>query len=336
MSRVLFAIALAGCGFQLPGGQPGDGAVVGDGASSDGNDDGALDDGAIDAPVDGSISPASCAARWINHTISFGTAVPLTTINSTSFERDPFVSTDELTIWFSSGNSMSQGGGDVFVATRTNKALPFGSPSRDNSSYNTSGGAESKMSMTTARTYAVVASSQAGGAGDADVWETSRANTTASWGALVRTRVMALASAGGDYDPFVTSDGLRIYYAPTTPAPQHIAYAKRSSTSDNFDAPADVVGVNTTAGEADPTVFANERVIVFTSARTATHPLTNLWYATRNNADDPFGAPLEVPGVNTDYSDGDPHVSADGCTLYFGRNIGGGVDWELFSASATL
>jgi hypothetical protein len=40
--------------------------------------------------------------------------------------------------------------------------------------------------------------------------------------------------------------------------------------------------------------------------------------------------------VNTAFDDADAHVSPDGCRIYFARNVGGGVDWELFSATAQL
>jgi hypothetical protein len=329
-------VLLAGCGFRLT-----TGSAAGDGGANDSSIDGAnpIEDGdVIDAPtdgmpIDGTLQP-TCTLAWLNHTISFDTPVSLGAINSTSYDRDPFVSADELTIWFSSGNTNSLGGGDVFEATRANRSQPFGTPVRD-PDFSTTGGAETKMSMTQNRLYAVVASDIGGGAGGSDIYHTSRANTNAVWGALSRAQTMNLATASSELDPFITADGLSIYYSPAL-GPQRVLVAKRQAVTDPFTNPVEVTAVNDglASSNFDPALFANDRVIVFASNRTATPQEDNIWYATRPNTTASFGAPILLPGVNTDFDDGDPHVSTDGCRIYFARNVGGGVDRELFSASA--
>lgn len=332
MTRIALLVALAGCGFRIT-----PGSNTGDGGPSDGDMqvDGADADATTptDAPVDGPLQP-TCLLAWLNQTITFQSAAQLASLSSTSYDRDPFVSVDELTIWFSNGGATSQGGGDVFKATRATRAQPFGAPARD-PDFSTSGGAESKMSMTQDRLFAVVASSQSGGAGGSDIWETSRPTSNAAWGPISRSHTSGLATAGSELDPFVNSDGLRLYYSPTSPSPQRIMVAKRASLSEVFASPTEVGGVNSGSGEWDPTLIANDRVIIFASDRTSSNGSGNLWYATRATGDAAFGTPLEVPGVNTDFDEGDAHVSADGCHIYFSRDVGGGVDWELFSAAAT-
>jgi hypothetical protein len=37
--------------------------------------------------------------------------------------------------------------------------------------------------------------------------------------------------------------------------------------------------------------------------------------------------------VNSTAQDGDPALSADGCTLYFSSRRAGGADYDLYSAS---
>jgi len=332
VTRIALLALLAGCGFRITPGSNGDGGLVDD-ADPDGMTiDGDVTDGPVDAMVDGSLQP-TCILAWLNHTISFQTPSELTTVNSTSYDRDPFVSADELTIWFSSGNAASQGGGDVFKATRANRTQPFGSPARD-PDFSTSGGSESKLSITENRLYAVVGSNVGGGAGGTDIWETSRPNTTAAWAVLSRTHTMQLATSGSELDPFVTADGLRVYFAPTSPSPQRIVVAKRANVADPFISPTEVANINSASGEADPMLFANDRVIVFASDRPAQGGSGNLWYATRTNEDQPFGTPIELLGTSSSMDESDPHVSPDGCRIYFARNVGGGVDWQLFSASS--
>jgi hypothetical protein len=329
-------VLLAGCGFRITSGSSGDGGAGDAVADGMAGDDGGttLDDAAIDGmPIDGPLS-LTCIPAWIAHTVSFGAPDALSTINDTSYDRDPFVSADELTIWFSNGGGDSQGGGDVFKATRTVRTQPFDQPSRDED-FSTSSGVESKMSMTSDRLFAVFSSNVQGGAGGSDIWETSRATTGSAWGAFSRTHVMALATAASELDAFVTADGLRIYYAPLTPAPQRIMVATRANVTASFGSVAEAGGINTASGEADPMLFANDRVIVFASDRPSLNGGSNIWYATRTGNTGAFGAPVELPGVNTSVDDSDPHVSADGCRIYFSRNVAGGVSWELFSATAS-
>jgi hypothetical protein len=309
--RAVLFVLLAGCGFRITGANSDGGLIDADG--SVGND---AFDAPGDAPIDGPL-PTTCLLAWFNHTIAFDQGTAIATTSSTSYERDPFVSADELTLWFSSGGANSQG--DVFVAVRSSIGDPFGSPVRDDA-FSTSGGAESKMSMTSARTFAVFASNMSGGSGGTDIWERSRPNANAAWGQIGRTHVMGLETSSSELDPFVSPDGLHIYWAPLSPSPQHLVL-------DELDTP---------SGESDPMVFASDRIIVFSSRRASMHASGNLWYATRQSTSDPFGAPVELAGVNTDFDDADAHVSPDGCRIYFARNVGGGVDWELFSATAQL
>src|SRR5687768_16105313 len=107
-------VLLAGCGFRIAPGS--DGGTI----DADGIVDGDGSDGSIDAPIDGPFQ-STCLLAWLNDTISFQSPAELAAVNTTSFDRDPFVSADELTIWYSSGNSNSQGGSDVFEARRANR-----------------------------------------------------------------------------------------------------------------------------------------------------------------------------------------------------------------------
>jgi hypothetical protein len=337
MTRVALVFLLAGCGFRIPAGSSnGDGGTDDDAGTDATVDDGDVPtDGLADAMPDGMLTP-TCTLAWLNRTITFGTPTALSSLSSTSYDRDPTLSDDERTIWYSNGGANSQGGGDVFRATRSAIGQPFGVPVRD-TSFSTSGGAESKISITENGLYAVVASSQGGGAGGTDIWQSTRGNTGAAWGALSRMHTMGLATTNSELDPFVTPDGLSIYYAPTsTTGPQRIVVAKRANTNAAFANVTDVTPLNGgLSGNFDPVVFANERVVVFASSRiTNGAAADNIYYAVRASAGAAFDTPTLVPGVNSDFDDGDPHISSDGCRIYFSRRVGGGVDWELYTASS--
>lgn len=324
---VVVVLLVSGCGFRLTTGSTTD---DGGAADAEGSGDDAPPDDAADAMIDAPPS-VTCIQKWLAQTIAFDMPAAITSINSTSYDRDPFLSPNELSIWFSSGGATSQGGGDIYIAKRANRSAMFGAPQRE-PAFSTSGGAEGKMSMTENELFAVVSSTQSGGAGGADIWETRRPNTSANWGALTRTHVGAIDTANNEHDPFVSADGLRLYYAPDQPAPQRIVVAKRSNLQDPFGSVETVI--SSTGSDGDPMLFAGERVIVFYSTRTSPNGGANIWYATRTSSTAAFGAPIELTTLSSDLSEGDPHVSDDGCRIYFARNVGGGVDFELFSANA--
>lgn len=329
MRRALLFIALAGCGFRIGAGSvaPADGAS--DSLDSDGGDDAPIDTPlAIDAAIDGPPPPPTCYDRWLDNTIRFGNPALIGNVNSTSFERDPFLSADELTLYFSTARVGSQGG-DIWIASRSSLTSSFGTPTRF-APFSTAGN-ETKASITANGLYAVIGSDQAGGAGGVDVWESTRTSTSVAWSALVRTRVMMVDTAASDHDPMISADGLHVYAAPSAPGAQHIVVASRTNVNASFGAPVTII--DSGANDGDPSVTPDERILVFYSGRTgAGFSGGNIWYATRANATAAWGTPRPVPDVNTNNNDGDPHLSTDGCRLYFGRD--GGQDWDLYVTTA--
>ena len=190
--------------------------------------------------------------------------------------------------------------------------------------------------MTPDGKYLVVASTQTGGAGGADAWD-STVNMTA-WGPLGRTHLMMVDDLNDQYDPMISSTGLHLYLAPSTAGTsrtQQLALATRMTSTDNFGAPNAITELNDpTSLTADPMVNADETVIVFTSGRNGTLGGGDLWYATRTSAGGAWSTPVKVPGVNTAANEGDPHLSGDGCRLYFASDRDAGMDWDLFVATA--
>jgi WD40-like Beta Propeller Repeat len=327
-TQFVLAVTLAGCGFSTGGNaMPADDAPPIDASGDVASDTtpGTMTDAMVDA---GPMS--TCLDHWFDNTIRFASPAQLANVNSTSFERDPFLTADELTLYFSSARTGSMGG-DTWVATRTAITAAFGTPTRS-TSFSTAGN-ETKASITADGLYAVVGSDQAGGSGGVDIWETSRTATSASWSALGRAHVMSVDTTASDHDPMVSASGLHLYDAPDAPGMQHIALATRPNRTANFGAAATIAELDSGMGDGDPTITADERIILFYSNRTSAFTGGNLWYATRASATVAFGAPRIVPDVNTNSNDGDPHLSADGCRLYFGRD-GGIADWELFVATA--
>jgi Tol biopolymer transport system component len=312
--------ALAGCSFHVhdaPGDGPSDAPV----------------DTARDA-VDGAPQP-DCLARWRDHTIEFAMPVALS-VNGTGYDRDPFLSPDELTIYFSTVRTGTQppGQADVYTATRATIGDPFGTPSLY-AFASTTDGSETKLSFTGDGLDLVVGSSKPGGKGQVDVWEAVK---SATWGPLQQSKLGAVNDFANQQDPTISGDGLTLYEAPDTSGTQQIMVATRQDRSHNFTAPQQITELVDPGGfgTADPAVSVDQRIIVVSSGRLGGAGQGDLWYATRPSVNDPFEAPIPVPGsgVNTPANEGDAHLSADGCRLYFASDRDVGMDWDLFVATA--
>jgi hypothetical protein len=315
---------LAACRFT-----PGE-LTAGDGGR-DGDSDGA---GPADSPndmvLDGEAAN-TCYARWFDNSIRFEAPVVLSEVNSLVFDRDPFLAPDELTLWFSSGRTGGMGSSAPWVATRLSTSLPFNTPlvalEFD------SAGVESKLSISADGLVAVIGSDRDGGSGGIDVWETQRANVIDSWPTPSRARTMAVNTSGADHDPTISADGLRLYIAPAGVGVQRIQVATRSSVTANFDAPVTIAELESNMGDADPSPTPDERIMLLSSARSGGPLLGNVWYATRATSSGTFSTPRLVPDINTDAAEGDPHLSTDGCRIYFARSLAGD-NWDLYMASA--
>jgi hypothetical protein len=278
----------------------------------------------IDAPADAS-SNATCYDQWLGGSIRFNAPVPLAIINDASvYDRDPFLTADELTIYFSTGRT---GSAKVFTATRASVANNFGPPTEASPFSSTAN--ETKLSIAANELIAVVGSDRLGTSGGIDVWESIRTSTTQQWPAMNRTNVMMVDSAGNEQDPTLSADGQRLYLAPDQPSPQHLAVATRGGDG-RFGPPVPLAQLASTSGDADPSPTPDERILAFASNRSGNG---DLYYATRATSNGTFGLPAAIPDVNTNAPEGDPHLSSDGCRLYFAR-AGAGYQYDLYLSTA--
>ncbi len=91
------------------------------------------DAGVVDArSPDGGVDGGVDAARVCNHTAPFQSVVAVAGVNTADHERDPFLTSDELTLYFSRGAGSSPGeinaSRDLYVTRRPDRASPFAIP----------------------------------------------------------------------------------------------------------------------------------------------------------------------------------------------------------------
>jgi Tol biopolymer transport system component len=307
--RVLWIVWLAACSFHSP--QIGDQAI--DASDAPG-----------DVPVD---TPPSCEARWAAHTIHFTTPVPIAELNTSGYERDPYLSPDELTIMYSTDRTGGMGGDDIWTAKRTALGAPFQTPTLMPDVNST--GDETKLSMTSNGLLVVIGSNRTGGQGGTDLWQGVRSSASGAF-TMSEMHMGAIDTNVDQHDPVISADGLRLYFAPVLSGAQKIAIATRTSTDDDFSSPTPLATLDSGTGEADPALAFDDKLIVFASHRAGT---SHLYYATRAQPSDSFGPPDELTDLATTADDGDPWVSNDGCRIYYASYASGNPD--LYVATAT-
>jgi hypothetical protein len=306
----------AGCGFGSPAVNPGDGPAT-DAPTTDGV--------TVDSPT------VTCLERWRNGSIAFGSPTHLAVLGDSDVDRDPYLTPDELTIYFSTIRAGTQST-DVYAATRSSITATFGAPQRQGNI--SSADPDTRVSMTANELTAAVASSRAGTVGNSDVWISTRANKGAPFIGFLQTGLGDVNTGGDEHDPELSADGLHLYLA--IGSPQRIVMSAWNSGASRFNAPQQLDELFSDTGDADPALSPDELVIVFTSRRNqgGGDSSGDLWYATRAAKTDPFAAPKRVPTLNVaSFYDGDPALSPDGCRLYFASDRGG--DFELYAAEAT-
>ena len=305
------AVLAAGCGFRSP-------ASGIDGPLSP---DGPPTDGVFDGPP-----AASCLERWHAGTVAFGAPTQIAELASSDTDRDPFLTSDELTIYFSSYRTPAQNG-DVFTAERSSIGSAFGTPQRSLEISSTD--TDSRFSMTSSELIAVVASDRDGTQGGNDIWLASRANKAAPFVAFLQTTGLPnINGPGGELDPELSADGLRLYL--TAGSPRRVVMSERGSLSSTFGSLQQIPALYSGMDDADPSLSPDERIIVFTSHRG--NGDADLLYATRADKDATFSAPARLDISSADH-DGDAWISPSGCRLYFTSDRGGNFD--LYVASMT-
>ena len=286
-----------------------------------GQDGGAGGEAAVDAAPDAPLVE-SCLAHWHDHTATFAAPLLLSELTpSGTTAADPFVTQDELTIYFSSQRTQSNQtsmGQDIWTASRSSPSAAFGASTlfAPANSFAT----ESKLSLTADGSDFVVASDRGG---NLDLWEASDGSAGSAFPVPTTATFPSVDTSAAQLDPHISEDGLRIYYAPTDFGAQHIALTRRTARGSAFDAPTELANLDTdTEGDEDPTVTADETVIVFSTRRDVTLGV-QIYYATRASAGSDFEAPLPLASINTPGFEGDPEVAGDGCRLYFSSDRDG-------------
>jgi len=291
-------------------------ALTACGSVSGKNPDAQVHDVALqDGPGISDAPPAACDV-----TKPFGTLTNLAAVNSNSEDMWGWFSADLLTIYFS-GTATSSSDINLYQATRTSVTGTFSTPVLLGPINTTN---TEDRPVVTADNLSLYAHSNA--SGTVHIYVATRTSAAAQFGSLALVPGVNGTGNTVDADPWISADGLTMYFASTRDGTYDIFRSTRPSTITDFGAPAAVAELDSTSVDDAPVLSADGLEIFFASNRAQGSTGRNdIWHATRATTADGFGAPAMLSELSGTTSEDFPTwVSADRCTLLITSDRAGG------------
>jgi Tol biopolymer transport system component len=142
---------------------------------------------------------------------SWGEPVNLgTTVNSSADDAGPVISSDGLSLLFSSNRAGGHGGQDLYVSTRATTDDPWGDPVNLGPTVNSSAW-DYEPALSPDGLSLFFGSGRSGGYGSDDVWVTRRETTDDPWVEPVNLGP-EVNSSSGEGAPFISPDGSTLYF----------------------------------------------------------------------------------------------------------------------------
>lgn len=135
--------------------------------------------------------------------------------------------------------------------------------------------------------------------------------------------ILELSSNANDFGPWLTPDGLEIYFHSDRSGgagAEDLYRASRASTGTAFSTPVGLATLNTASNDSVPALSGDGRSLYFVSNRPGGLGGDDIWVATRPATSDSFGAAVNIAVVNSPDHEIGPTPSPDGLTLYFATN----------------
>lgn len=243
-------------------------------------------------------------------------------VNTTNSEFSPTLSADELDIYFHANHDgLGLGSDDIWIAQRASVDDPFdgfelvvelSSVEADGAPFLSHDG----LTM-------LLSSSRPGGVGGNDIWIATRSSAAAAFSQPVNVPV--INSASSETGPFLSADGLTLYFGsnrPGGPSSTNIWAASRPTLDDPFGEPSVLAELDIGASVEAPSLSDDELTIYFDGEGAG---MTDLYVASRPDRGQDFSAPTPVTELNSASADYSPEISASGDTLYFTSNREPGV-----------
>lgn len=206
------------------------------------------------------------------------------TVNSSAWELDPSLSSDELSLYFMSTRPGGAGGRDTWVTTRAAKdgdwTTPVNLGPTVNSSYD-----DCCADISADGLSLFFWSNRPGGSGGQDLWVTTRTSVSDPWGIPVNLGPTVNSSAW-DGGPSISSDGLSLFFFSERPGGsggKDLWLTTRTSVSGPWGMPVNLgPTVNSPVDEYPPDISCDGSILYFSSYRTGGTGDADLWQVSIN------------------------------------------------------
>ena len=167
------------------------------------------------------------------------------------------------------------------------------------------------------------------------IYVATRADRGAQFAAA--TAVTSVNSSSADGTPFLSYDGLTLYFYSDRPGGvggHDLWFAQRSDPLAGFGSAQLLAGINSTDIDYEEWVSRDELTLLIVSTRKGGMGKSDIWRATRVRRTDDFSPPTTLVGVNSSARDDRPAVSSDGLTIIFSSDRAGTAgDLDLWLAT---
>lgn len=268
-------------------------------------------------------------------------------VNSpTANDQGPALSSDGLSLYFCSNRLGGSGGNDLWVSRRASKKGTWGTPVNLGPSVNSSAG-DCGPSLSADGRLLFFTSNRAGGAGNNDIYMTSRTDRTddLSWGTPVRLGP-EINTAAFEFSPFITKfrggddddepdddddkaaggagSVAELYFERGPSNTQTDIFVVKIDRRGNTLGRADQVReLNSDAADGRPTVRFDGREILLHSNRDGRGGNFDLFVATRRSRKHPWSTPVPIDELSSSpMHEIHPYLSRDARTVFFVRGTG--------------
>ena len=202
-------------------------------------------------------------------------------INSSSFDGNPSISPDGLSLFFMSDRSGGYGANDIWVTTRATTEDDWGTPVNLGPTVNSS--TEDWSASILADGLSLYFSSlRPGGPGGGDLWVTTRATVSDPWGEPVNLGPTVNSSAG-EWGHNISADGRTLFFGSTRPGGYggqwgDLWVTTRETKDDEWGTPVNLgATVNSAYTDMAASISADGSTLYFDSSRPGGYGGHDLW-----------------------------------------------------------
>jgi Tol biopolymer transport system component len=264
----------------------------------------------VDTNVDPDTTPAPC-----NLAMPFQAPVRFNFDSSGLDKSQIWLTDDELTAYVTAFTSKQQ----IFTASRASRAVPEGDFGPTTLSEVTDPDEGERATVTSDGLTIMFGTSRTGTTGQVDLFSSTRSNAQQAF--PPPTVVDNINSTAIDQAPFLTRDGLELYFASNRTGAFAIYQAKRTSVTIPFAAP---TLIDLGGGATSPVLSPDGLDLYFSSTRAGGNGLEDIWVAHRaTTASTTFETAENVTQLNDDQNNFANWMSFDGCRMYTSRLVTG-------------